>query len=111
MLDKAALLATALPEAEVEIPGKGTVRVRGLTRAEALRLFNPEPGADLVMIDVEGLVCGLIDPKLTAAEAKAWVESAPPAEVAAVANKIVELTGLDGKGARFHNGQSADAGR
>lgn len=106
MIDKEALLKSALPEAEVEVPGRGTVRVRALTRAEALRLQR----ADIVEADVIALAAGLVDPALTIEEARTLVETSSATEVVQpIITAVMELSGLI-EGAQKSGRAGADDG-
>ncbi len=94
MLDKAALTGgtiNALPQEDVEIPGKGSVRVRALTRAEMLSL-----GDNLSVLEIERkmISMAMIDPVLTEAEVKAWQDSSPVNEMTTVVRKINALGGV-----------------
>lgn len=98
-IDKAALLKGFLPEATVSLPsGAGEVRVRGLSRIEAVQLSRAiDKGLDGV--DAEVLACslGMLEPKLTEDEVSAWREVALAADVQAVAGRISELSNMDEK--------------
>lgn len=92
-MDKAALLKPrgVWPEAEVDIEG-GTVKVRALTRAEAieLRSMSDKPA----LFDRKTLAYGMADPKLTEKEAGQWQENSLPSEIECVTLKIWELSGV-----------------
>ena len=94
MLDKNALLARRLGEGEHEIPGFGTVRVRGMSREELLEWRN----LDGAVGDRKMLAACLLDPVLTEDEVAIWEKHATPAEIKGVVDVILELSGL-GKGA------------
>lgn len=93
MLSKDQLLKGRLPEREVEIPDLGTVRVRGLSRAEVLKL--QKLGLDNVgALERKIVHLGLVDPALTEAEVDTWYEAAPGGELEPVSKAIQELSGL-----------------
>ena len=92
MIDKEALLRARFGEEEVEIPGVGAVRVRPLTRAEALRVRGEE--LDVAVMEQRLIAAALVEPKLTEAEVAQWQESAPAGELEPVINAIVRLSGL-----------------
>lgn len=94
MIDKEQLLKQRLAEDQVDLPD-GTVRIRSLTRLEALRLQASTPED----AEVLALSCGLVDPALTPAEARQALEAAGPLELEPVVKAIMELSGL-GKGAQ-----------
>lgn len=89
-MDKSALLASRLPEGEVELPGVGVIRVRGLSRFEALHSGD----LDGEEREVYWLSCGIVEPALTKDEIKRWRDSATYAEVELVADRIAELSGM-----------------
>jgi hypothetical protein len=91
MIDKEALLKTRLPEAEVPIPGVGTVRVRGLSRGE---VFGTQKAKDTAVMERKILAFGMLDPVLTEAEVQRWQEACPAGELDPVVDKIRELSGL-----------------
>lgn len=95
-MDKADLLRRRLPEREVELPGVGTVRVRGLTRAEALEVQKRQ--GDVAAMERLILSLGLVDPVLTEDEVGEWYAAAPAGELEPVSQAIVDLSGL-GEGA------------
>ena len=104
-MDKAVLLKGFLPEADVELPsGIGTVRVRGLSRQEAVAVQRgvreDDPDANDVL-EVRAVARGMVDPQLTEDEVAAWRASGVAADVQAVAQRISELSNMDkaaGKG-------------
>ena len=103
MIDKEALLKSSLRESEVEIPGRGTVRVRSLSRLERLRLN------DLTHEEAEvvALSCGLVEPTLDLDEARAVLEGTEPGELQPVISEILRLSGLL-EGAQKSDGTGAD---
>lgn len=91
MIDKAKLLKSRLAETTVDIPGIGTVRVRGLSRAEALAAQNLKGAA---AIERRMLALALVDPVMTEAEVGEWQAAAPAGELEPVTDKIQELSGM-----------------
>lgn len=92
-VSKAQLLKARLPEAEVDVPGVGTVRVRGLSRVEVLAVYQSDtsaPGAFERMM----LAAGLVDPELTEEEVGQWQANSPSDDVRPVVDKVAELSGL-----------------
>lgn len=90
-MDKELLFKPRVTEAEVEIPGVGTVRVRGLTRGQVFAMQQKEGTAaqERVM-----LAFGMVDPQVTEAEAGRWQEASPAGELEPVTLRIQELSGL-----------------
>jgi hypothetical protein len=89
-IDKAALLARRLPERDVELAGIGSVRVRGLSRAESLDIPELSGAAREATI----IARGLVDPVLSVAEVQAWMAAAPAGEFEVVSTAIGQLSGL-----------------
>ncbi len=93
--DKELLFKESLPEADVEIPGKGTVRVRALTRAEALSCQSVKDGPGRVeAIERKMLALAMVDPEMTEAEVGRWQKASVAGEMDRVGNKIQELSGM-----------------
>jgi hypothetical protein len=91
-VDKEALFKARLPEAEVEVPGLGSVRVRALSRAEAMSVQQMNgTGA----IERRILHLALVDPELTEAEVGQWQKVSPAGELEPVTDKITELSGME----------------
>lgn len=90
-MDKSALLASRLPTGEVDIPGVGTVVVRGLSRQEMISVG--EIGDQLAQERRTLSLC-MVDPRLTEDEVRQWQEASPAAEINAVAQRINELSGI-----------------
>lgn len=93
-VDKAALLMKRpIPERDVEIPGVGSVHVRGLTRAEVMGL-NEYRAGDPDIFNAKFLAAGMADPQLTEDEVRDWMAACPFGEVEAITAAILELSGL-----------------
>jgi hypothetical protein len=92
-MDKDAFLKVRLPERSVEIPGVGTVRVRGLTRAEAVEAKRA--GDDVAALEQKIIFFGLVDPPLSESEVESWYSSAPAGEVDLIVNTIVDISALE----------------
>lgn len=108
-MDKDKLIAprtdtpSGLPEDDVNIPDVGTVRVRGLSRAEVFEVQQVK-GRDAHERRI--LTLGLIDPVLTDNEIRQWQANSPAGEIEPVTNKIRDLSGL-GDGADKESYKSA----
>lgn len=110
-MDKQALLTSRLPHDTVPIPGLGDVRVRGLSRDEALDVSQV---AGTPEFEPTLLAAGMVDPELTVEEAQEWRRAAGSDEISAVCDRIAELSGLKGdsaKAAYKSNGGKRGAGR
>lgn len=103
MISKEQLLKQALTEAEVEIPGRGTVRVRSLTRAQALRVSAADP----LEAEVIALTGGLVEPALTADEVHQLLDATGADELQPVVDEIMRLSGM-GEGAQKSRRTGAD---
>ncbi|HEX6969408.1 MAG TPA: hypothetical protein VF174_11455 [Micromonosporaceae bacterium] len=100
MVDKDMLLKPRLPEADVDIPGVGTVRVRGLSRDEVLVVRKATDaehvdGPRALTLERKLLAAAMVDPQLSEAEVGRWQQSAPAGELQPVVEKVQELSGLD----------------
>lgn len=91
MMNKEKLFAPRLPEADVEVPGVGIVRVRGLSRAEAMEIQGTEGTS---AIERKMLAFGMVNPTLTEGEVGQWQKASPASEIESVSNKIMELSGM-----------------
>lgn len=90
-MDKELLFKYRVAEGEVVIPNVITVRVRGLTRAEAFKVqeMGAEEGEAYTMH------LAMVDPKLTIEEIKRWQNNSPAYEIEPVTDKIKELSGSE----------------
>jgi len=89
-IDKAALFAASLPERDVPVGDLGTVRVRGLSRLESLKIRDvPEGEREAHIIRM-----GLVDPVLTLDEVYKWQNAAAAGVFEPIATAIGELSGL-----------------
>ena len=82
--------AHGFPEREVELPGLGTVRVRGLSRAEHARASNTDNPS---YAERRAIATALIDPVMTEQEVATWQRRSPAGELAPVVLAIMELSG------------------
>lgn len=90
-IDKELLFKSRLPEADVEVPGIGIMRVRGLSRTEALHCRDT---SDIVTVERRMIALGLVDPVLTEGEVKRWQENSPASELEELTLRISELSGM-----------------
>jgi hypothetical protein len=96
MVDKSKLLAKRTKTKEVELPDVGTVKVRGLTKAE-VEAYTDKDGE----VNEAGLVAtGLVDPVLTVEEVVEWLNNAPVGDYADVMGAIRDLSGLNREAAK-----------
>lgn len=94
--DKKKLFTPRLPEADVEVPGVGTFRVRALNRAEVMAFQKmAADGADAASVERRLLSIALVDPKLTEDEVGQWQEASLAGELEPITDKVTELSGLD----------------
>jgi len=91
---KELLLKARVPEAWVEIPGVGSVRVRGLSRGEVFVLQKTQQDKDVARYERKTIALGMVEPQLTELEVQAWQEASPAGELERVGAKIRELSGL-----------------
>lgn len=91
-MDKELLFKKRLREDTVEIPGVGTVRVRGLNRLESFEVGEIKD--DIAARERKMIALGLIDPEMTEDEVLQWQEASEGMELEAVSTKIGELSGM-----------------
>lgn len=96
-LSKEELLAPSVPTDKVELPDKGFVVVRALTRGQvhANSEAREKGKASNKEIEAKTLVWGLVEPELDINEVKAWMDSSSTEEIDLVVSKIMELSGFD----------------
>jgi len=92
---KELLLKARVPEAWVEIPGVGSVRVRGLSRGEVFVLQKTQNKKDVAGYERKLIAAAMVEPRLTELEVQAWQEASPAGELHPVGAKIRELSGLE----------------
>lgn len=92
-IDKELLLKKRLPEAEVDVPGVGTVRVRGLSRSEVMSMRSIAD--DIGAVDQRMIFLGMVEPRLTEAEVAEWYAGCPAAELEPVSEMIQRLSGMN----------------
>jgi hypothetical protein len=99
-VDKDLLLKPRLAEADVEIPGLGTVRVRALSRAEVLLVRKATDNAEgidgprALVLERKMLATAMVDPVLTEAEVGQWQQASAAGELEPVTRRIQELSGM-----------------
>lgn len=95
-MDKSKLLTARPKTKDVELPDVGTVKVRGLTKAE-VQAHTDEDGE----VNEAGLIAtGLVDPVLTIEEVVEWLTVAPVGDYADVMTAIRDLSGLNREAAK-----------
>lgn len=90
-MDKELLLKGRLTEADVDIPGLGTVRVRGLSRAEVMAISEL---SGETLIERKVLHFAMVDPPLTEEEVSEWRSASPLEEITPVLAKVLALSGM-----------------
>ena len=106
-MDKEQLFKPRLAEAEVELDGMGTVRVRALSRGEVIAVrtaADNDPatldGKRVLVLERKMVAKAMLDPVLTEAEVRRWQDAAPAGELTPVTDKIQELSGMDDAAAK-----------
>lgn len=94
-----ALTSRPLPEEDFRLPdGSGKVRIRTLSRAEVLRIHkqgSKDGKMDVGAIERLTLMAGVIAPKLTESDVRAWATSdAAGGNMVAVAERIQRISGM-----------------
>jgi hypothetical protein len=77
---------------EFDIPGMGSIFVRGLNRLEAH--IVAACGNDVEGKERKILSFGVVDPELTDADVRSWMKAAPSDVIDKVVTKIAELSGM-----------------
>lgn len=92
VLSKTDLLKAMFGLRDVELARGGFVKVRALTRSEALKI----KGQEMPEEEMEQLLLSLAlaEPKLTPEEVKAWQDSSPAGEIEEVIAEIMRLSGM-----------------
>lgn len=90
-MDKELLFKPRLPEEDIEIPGVGTVRIRGLSRHEGIHVSNAN-GPEAT--ERRALSLGMVDPALTEDEVGRWQRAAPAGELDPISEAITRLSGM-----------------
>lgn len=91
IVDLEQLFKPRLPEDDVEVPGVGVVRVRGLSRLEAMSMKSvTDPGES----ERQMMALGMVQPKMTVADVRRWQAASPAGEIEEVSRRIGELSGM-----------------
>src|SRR5689334_19532258 len=93
-MDKEALFRPRLEQADVEIPGVGTVTVRALTRWELLTAGHGVKEGNVLELERRMLAYGMVEPALTESEVGEWQKVCPANEIQPILAKINELSGV-----------------
>lgn len=93
-MNKEKLFEPLLLEEEYDIPGRGKITIRPMTREELHRLRNQDTGDS----ERATLAACIVDPRLTVGEVRLWQEAAPAGEISPIIARIMEISGL-GEGA------------
>jgi hypothetical protein len=103
IVDKAALLAgTAFGFRTVPIPGFGVIKIKPISRAQAMAVYDQEmPAAEMEQMLVSQ---ACVEPRFTRAEVEAWQEvDGAGGNIYKLVNAILELSGMDvGAGKRAY---------
>lgn len=86
------LFRPRLGEEAVELAGVGTVRVRGLSRAEML-LATKDESKDTAAMERTMLSMAMVDPPMSEAEVGRWQAASPANEMKPVVDMVNQLSG------------------
>jgi hypothetical protein len=92
-LSKEDLLKARFGVEEIEIPNVGVVKVRSLSRAQAMSLNDKE--MTVAESEQKLLNWAMVEPSLTIAEVKVWQENSPAGELEPIADAILRLSGME----------------
>lgn len=90
-MDKELLFKQRLNEITLDVDGIGTIRIRALTRREALDFKGEHDAGEL---EVKMLSLALVDPVLTEDEVRRWQDVAPVGELQVIVDQVIELSGM-----------------
>lgn len=90
-MSKDAFLVRRLPTHKIELEA-GTVEVRALSRAEAMKLPQYQGQADEAEVFI--LSAAVVDPQFSEDEVRQWRDGSPADEIGLVVDTILELSGL-----------------
>lgn len=91
--NKEELFKKRLQEEEIEIPGVGTVRVRALSRSEAMKFEGIK--LEVEVIERKMLAVALVDPVLTEDEIGQWQQASSAGEITTVLLAVLRLSGME----------------
>jgi hypothetical protein len=91
VLTREEILAKAVDQEVVNLPSGGQVKVRGLTRDEALNVQEAEGTAARDNLTISQ---GLVEPALTVEDVAAWAATAPAADSIEISRAIARLSGM-----------------
>jgi hypothetical protein len=97
---KELLFKSRLAEADVAIPGVGTVRVRALSRAEVLMvrkatdLAGDVDGPRALVLERKMVATAMVDPVLSESEVARWQRASAAGELEPVTDAIQRLSGM-----------------
>jgi hypothetical protein len=92
-LSKEDLLKARFGVEEVEVPGVGTVKVRSLSRAQAMSLRDIE--MTVAESEQKLLNWAMVEPELSIADVKVWQENSPAGELQPITEAILRLSGME----------------
>jgi hypothetical protein len=91
-VDKNVLLNQTVPSGPVDIPGIGTVTVRGMTRYEMQMLGKIEAGDEVKERKI--LAMTMVDPTMSEGDVEAWQMCSPAGQINRVAMEVNRLSGI-----------------
>lgn len=92
MIDREAFLKPRLPERELDLPGIGTILIRGLSREDVVAMQPLKH--DTAALEQRIIELGIVSPALSAADVAAWYSTALSGDVDRIVDAITELSGV-----------------
>lgn len=92
-VDKDALFKPRTTEEELDVPGIGTIRVRALTRSEALEIRGKE--LPIAEMEQKLLAWAMVEPTLTVDEVRRWQDASAAGELEPITTAIARLSGME----------------
>lgn len=97
-MDKSTLTAARLNSEDLELPGVGTITVRGLSRFELLLAGKLADDKGTAAMEQHMLSMAMVDPEMSTKDVEAWQKASPAGEIAPVISLVNRLSGV-GQGA------------
>ncbi len=88
-IDKATVAQPRLAEEDFEVDGVGWVRIRALSRSQALRLEDNPSAREK---DAQILAWGIVDPLFTVAEINQWLDNSAAGELEPLSKRIAVIS-------------------
>ncbi len=92
-MDRDLLKKARLVEEDVDLPGVGTVRVRAMSRAEAMRI--KDKSMSVAKMEQIILSTAMLDPVMSVDDVREWQEASGAGEIELVVAAVTRMSGLE----------------